>query len=52
MKSGKMLSSYSDRICFSASCDSYHFTLVTADGFDQRQSHNMAGSMNSGASNR
>lgn len=52
MKSDEMLSSCSDRICFSASCESYHFTLVIADGFDQRQSLNMSGSMGSGTSSR
>lgn len=52
MKSDEMFSSCSDRICFSVSCESYHFTLVTADGFDQTQSQNVSGSMGSGASNR
>lgn len=52
MKRDEMLSSCSGRNCFSASCESYHFTQVAADVFDQRQSQNVSGSMGSGASNR
>lgn len=52
MKSDEMLSSCSDRISFSASCESYHFTLVTTDVFGQRQSQNVSGSTDSEASNR
>lgn len=52
MKYDKRLSSCSDRICFSASCELYHFTLDTGDVYDQRQSQNMSGSMGSGASKK
>lgn len=54
-----MISSYIQTECFQlillsscASCESYHFTVVTADGFDQRKSQNMADNMFFGASNR